>query len=49
MDAHQLRERAAHYRRLAKLIADEQIQDGLLKLATEYDAKADDIAGSEAP
>lgn len=41
MDAQYLRERAAHYRRLARDIIDDQTRAVLLKLAVECDQAAD--------
>ena len=48
MGPDQLRQRAIHYRQLAKLISDEQMQDALLNLAGEYEAKADAISAGQA-
>ena len=47
MDATELRRRAMHYRRLAKLVTDEAAQKAMIELAAEYESLADRLDKSE--
>ena len=47
MDAQQLREKAAYFRRVALLLSDMEISEALLELADEYESLADDLAEQE--
>ena len=49
MDGEQLRRKANHYRQLAKYVSDEQMREGILKLAAESEAEADAPAGEGSP
>ena len=46
MDAHELRAKAQHYRRIADLVSDE-VAEALLELAAEYASLADRMEESE--
>jgi hypothetical protein len=47
MDAHELRAKALHYRRIAALVSDEVAAKALLELAAEYASLADRMDESE--
>ena len=49
MDRDQLRHKANHYRQLAKYLSDEQMREGILKLAAEFEAEAGAPAGEGSP
>lgn len=49
MDRDQLRRRANHYRQLATDVVGEQMREGILKLAAEFEAEADAPAGEDSP
>jgi hypothetical protein len=43
MDEQELRRQAAHYKRVASLVSDEDIAEALLELAAAYEGMADSL------
>jgi hypothetical protein len=49
MTADEARARAVHYRQIARQMTDPQAQEGLLRLAADYEALAEKIDGPDGP
>ncbi len=47
MDARELRQKAMHYRRVARSVSDEAMAEALLEVAAEYDSLADKLEETE--
>ena len=49
MNVRELRAKALHYRRIAGLVTDETVAEGLLELAAEYASLADKLEDEPTP
>jgi hypothetical protein len=47
MDARELRQKATHYRRVARSVSDEAMAEALIEVAAEYDSLADKLEETE--
>ena len=47
MDARELRQKAMHYRRVARSVSDEAMAEALLEVAAEYNSLADRLEETE--
>ena len=47
MDARELRQKAMHYRRVARSVSDEAMAEALIEVAAEYDSLADKLEETE--
>jgi hypothetical protein len=47
MDVRELRQKAMHYRRVARSVSDEATAEALIEVAAEYDSLADKLEETE--